>query len=39
VSWAASHVGLILSQTATHLYLAIVPILLGVIISIPLGWS
>jgi osmoprotectant transport system permease protein len=38
MSWAADHVSLILSQTGTHLFLAIVPILLGLIISIPLGW-
>lgn len=38
MSWAANHIGLILSQAGTHLWLALLPVVLGVIISIPLGW-
>lgn len=38
MSWAASHIGTILSQAGTHLFLAILPVILGLIISIPLGW-
>ncbi|HEY4019045.1 MAG TPA: ABC transporter permease subunit [Pseudonocardiaceae bacterium] len=38
MSWATSHVGEILSDTGTHLFLAILPVLLGLIVSIPLGW-
>jgi osmoprotectant transport system permease protein len=38
MSWATSHIGIILSQAETHLYLAILPVVLGLIVSIPLGW-
>jgi osmoprotectant transport system permease protein len=37
MSWVGDHVGEILSDTGTHLFLAILPVILGLIISIPLG--
>ena len=38
MSWATGHIPLILSETGTHLVLALLPVLFGLIISIPLGF-
>lgn len=37
MSWALNHIPTILSQGGTHLVLALLPVLFGLIISIPLG--
>lgn len=36
-NWVGSHLGNLASLTGTHLYLALVPVLYGLIISVPLG--
>jgi osmoprotectant transport system permease protein len=38
MSWASAHLDEIISDAETHLILAILPVLFGLIISIPLGW-
>lgn len=38
MSWAFTNVDYILSQTGQHLVLALIPVLLGLVIAIPLGW-
>jgi osmoprotectant transport system permease protein len=38
VSWALSHIGYTLGLVGPHLYLSLVPVAVGLVISIPLGW-
>ncbi|HJP78218.1 MAG TPA: ABC transporter permease subunit [Pseudonocardiaceae bacterium] len=38
MSWFTNHLGIVFSQAGTHLFLAVVPVVIGLIISIPLGW-
>ena len=38
MTWFTEHVSLVLDLTGKHAYLAGVPLILGLIISIPLGW-
>ena len=38
MNWIASNLGLIFDLTINHVRLAIVPILLGFVIAVPLGW-
>ncbi|KJL21087.1 Choline transport system permease protein OpuBB [Microbacterium foliorum] len=38
VNWIASNLGLIFDLTINHVRLAIIPILLGFVIAVPLGW-
>ncbi len=38
MSWIGDNLGLIWDQLSEHLYLAILPVLLGLLISVPLGY-
>jgi len=38
VSWFLGHLGLVASLLATHAYLAVVPLILGLALALPLGW-
>ncbi|MGW7684999.1 ABC transporter permease [Kribbella sp. NPDC054772] len=38
MTWVGDNIGLIWEQLREHLYLAIVPVILGLIISVPLGY-
>jgi len=38
VSWVADNLGLILELTLTHLRQSAIPIVLGLVLSVPLGW-
>ncbi|GAA3766915.1 ABC transporter permease subunit [Microbacterium kribbense] len=38
MSWVADNIGLILQLSAEHLRQSIIPIVLGFVISVPLGW-
>jgi osmoprotectant transport system permease protein len=38
IAWLNSHWGLVLSTSAQHLYLALVPVVIGLVLAIPLGW-
>jgi osmoprotectant transport system permease protein len=38
VSWVLDHIGQILSLAGQHAYLAGVPLLLGLLLALPLGW-
>jgi osmoprotectant transport system permease protein len=38
VNWVVDHAGMLGDLTVTHLYLSVLPVLLGLLISVPLGW-
>lgn len=38
IAWLNSHWGLVLSTSGQHLYLALVPVVIGLVLAIPLGW-
>ncbi|HEX3650139.1 MAG TPA: ABC transporter permease subunit [Pseudonocardiaceae bacterium] len=38
IAWLNAHWGLLLSTSGTHLYLALVPVVIGLVLAIPLGW-
>jgi osmoprotectant transport system permease protein len=38
MSWVLDHLGLLGDLTVTHVYLSILPVVLGLVIAIPLGW-
>ena len=38
MSWFLGHLGLVASLLATHAYLAVVPLVLGLLLALPLGW-
>jgi osmoprotectant transport system permease protein len=38
VTWAVDHIGDILSRAAQHAWLAGLPLVLGLVIAVPLGW-
>jgi len=38
VTWLRDHLGEVLSLTVQHIYLAGVPLILGLLIALPLGW-
>jgi osmoprotectant transport system permease protein len=38
MTWFADHVGEVLGLTAQHVYLAGLPLLIGLLIALPLGW-
>jgi osmoprotectant transport system permease protein len=38
VSWALAHIGYTLSLVGPHLYLSLVPVAIGLVLSVPLGW-
>jgi osmoprotectant transport system permease protein len=38
ITWLNNHWGLVLSLSGQHLYLALVPVVIGLVLSIPLGW-
>lgn len=38
IAWLNTHWGLVLSTSGQHLYLALVPVVVGLVLAIPLGW-
>src|SRR2546429_6985544 len=36
--WVLDHLGELLSKSRDHLGLALIPVLIGLVISVPLGW-
>jgi osmoprotectant transport system permease protein len=38
IAWLNGHWGLVLSESGFHLYLALVPVVIGFVIAVPLGW-
>lgn len=38
IAWLNAHWGLVLSTSGFHLYLALVPVVIGFVLAIPLGW-
>jgi len=38
VTWVFDHLGLLGGLTGTHVYLALVPLVVGLVLAIPLGW-
>lgn len=38
IAWLNTHWGLVLSTSGQHLYLALVPVVIGLVLAIPLGW-
>jgi len=38
MSWISDNIGLILSLSLEHIRQSIIPIVLGFVISVPLGW-
>jgi osmoprotectant transport system permease protein len=38
IAWLNSHWGLVLNLSGQHLYLALVPVVIGLVVAIPLGW-
>jgi len=38
MTWLNAHWGLVLSLSWQHWYLALIPVLIGLVVSIPLGW-
>lgn len=38
IEWLNAHWGLILSESGQHIYLALVPVVVGLVLAIPLGW-
>jgi osmoprotectant transport system permease protein len=38
IAWLNDHWGLILSDSGQHIYLALVPVVVGFVLAIPLGW-
>jgi osmoprotectant transport system permease protein len=38
VNWFLGHFGLVASLLATHAYLAVVPLVIGLLLALPLGW-
>jgi osmoprotectant transport system permease protein len=38
LTWLNAHWGLVLSLSWEHLYLALIPVLIGLVVSVPLGW-
>ena len=39
MTWVFDHLGLLGDLTVTHVYLSVLPVVLGLIIAIPLGWA
>ena len=39
MTWVFDHLGLLGDLTVTHAYLSVLPVVLGLIIAIPLGWA
>jgi osmoprotectant transport system permease protein len=38
IAWLNNHWGLVLNLSGQHLYLALVPLVIGLVLAIPLGW-
>jgi osmoprotectant transport system permease protein len=38
IAWLNTHWGLVLSLSGQHMYLALVPVVIGFVLAIPLGW-
>jgi osmoprotectant transport system permease protein len=38
IAWLNDHWGLVLSASGQHMYLALVPVVIGFVLAIPLGW-
>ena len=38
IAWLNAHWGLVLSTSGQHLYLAMVPVVIGFVLAVPLGW-
>jgi osmoprotectant transport system permease protein len=38
ITWLNAHWGLVLSTSGVHLYLALVPVVIGFVLAVPLGW-
>jgi osmoprotectant transport system permease protein len=38
MTWFLAHLGLVASLLVTHAYLAVVPLVLGLLLALPLGW-
>ncbi|QUQ71003.1 ABC transporter permease [Kutzneria sp. CA-103260] len=39
MTWVFDHLGLLGDLTVTHVYLSVLPVVIGLIIAIPLGWA
>ncbi|MFI9384174.1 ABC transporter permease [Kutzneria sp. NPDC052558] len=39
MTWVFDHAGLLGDLTVTHVYLSVLPVVIGLIIAIPLGWA
>jgi osmoprotectant transport system permease protein len=39
MTWVFDHLGLLGDLTVTHVYLSLLPVVIGLIIAIPLGWA
>ena len=39
MTWVFDHMGLLGDLTVTHVYLSVLPVVIGLIIAIPLGWA
>ena len=39
MTWVFDHLGLLGDLTVTHVYLSVLPVVLGLVIAIPLGWA
>ncbi|AHI01208.1 ABC transporter permease subunit [Kutzneria viridogrisea] len=38
MTWVLDHLGLLAELTGTHVYLSLVPLVLGLVLAVPLGW-
>lgn len=38
IAWLNAHWGLVLSTSGEHMYLAMVPVVIGFVLAVPLGW-
>jgi osmoprotectant transport system permease protein len=38
MNWVSNNVDLIIELTGSHLVISLIPVLLGLVISVPLGW-
>lgn len=38
IAWLNDHWGLVLSESGFHLYLSLVPVVVGFVLAVPLGW-